>query len=226
MPTSLRVALWALYKRDIKLLLRRSGDILNPIFFVLIVVSLFPIAIGPTETTLAVIAGGVIWVAALLGTMLSLETLFRTDFEDGTLHQLVISEHPLFLLVLIKITAHWTMTALPLILLTPILALFLNLPSEALLTLIESLLLGTPTLSLLGSIGVALTIAIKRGGLLLSILVLPLFVPVLILATSAIQGASIGHSTEGQLLILLSFLVMSLTLVPFATATALKISLS
>lgn len=217
---------WALLRRDLLLAFRHRGELANPLLFFIIVITLFPIGISPQPKTLALIAPGVIWVAALLATLLSLDSLFRSDFEDGTLEQLVLSPHSLSLLVLAKVLAHWLVSGLPLIIISPILAYALFLPTDAYPALLLSLLLGTPILSLIGSIGVALTVGLRRGGMLLSLLILPLYIPILIFAASAVNVAADGFNFSGQLYLLSALLALAITLSPFATAAALRISLS
>jgi heme exporter protein B len=219
-------AFLSILKRDLTLAYRHRAEIINPLLFFIIVVSLFPLAISPESKMLRMIAPGVIWVAALLAAMLSLDSLFRSDFEDGTLEQLALTAHALPLLVLAKVCAHWLITGLPLILLAPLLDVLLFLPPDAMLTLVLTLILGTPILSLVGAIGVALTVGLRRGGILLSLLVLPLYIPVLIFASNAVTVASSGFPVAGQLYFLAALFTLSLTLSPFATAAALRISLS
>lgn len=216
----------ALLRRDFLLAYRRRAELLQPLVFLLVVVTLFPLGVGPSPTLLATIAPGVIWIAALLATVLSLDSLFRSDFEDGTLEQMVLSGQSLALIALARTVAHWLVAGLPIVLLSPLLAMWMNLPDEGLLILIESLAIGTPVLSLIGAIGGALTVSLKRGGQLLSLLVFPLYVPLLILATSAVSSAVVDLPYTGQLGLMISGLIASLTLAPFATAAALKLSLS
>jgi heme exporter protein B len=213
-------------RRDLQLGIRRRNELLNPILFFILVVSLFPLGVGPGPQMLREIAPGVIWVAALLATLLSMERLFRTDFEDGALEQILLSPHPLSLMVVAKVLAHWLVTGLPLILVSPLLGVLLYLPDEALEILPLTLLLGTPVLSLVGAIGVALTVGLRRGGVLLTLLVLPLYVPVLIFGTTAVVAASAGLPVSGQLALLGAMLLLALTLAPFATAAGLRISTS
>jgi heme exporter protein B len=215
----------ALLARDFRLLWRRRGDALNPVLFALLVTSLFPFALGPQPDVLARIAPGVIWVALLLAGLLSLDTLFRGDFEDGSLEQLMLTPHPLALLVACKILVHWASTALPLILATPLLAALLYLPGEQLPVLLASLALGTPLLSLIGAVVVALTVGMRRSGMLLALLALPLYVPVLIFGAGSVMAAAQGHSFDGALLLLGAGLVLALVLAPLAAAAALRIAL-
>ncbi len=221
---SYRAAFSLIIKRDLTIAFRHRDDIINPILFFVIVVSLFPLGIGPETNTLARIAPGIIWVAALLSTLLSLDRLFKADHSDGTLEQMLLSPHPIFVLVLAKISAHWLVTGLPLILIAPLLAVLLHLNEHSYTALMLTLLLGTPVLSLLGAIGVALTVGIKKGGVLLSLLVLPLYIPVLIFATGAIDRASMLLPYSGQLAIIAALFIGSLTLAPFAVGAALKVS--
>jgi len=219
-------AFYTLLKRDLTLAYRHRAELANPLLFFVIVISLFPLGISPEAKILTTIAPGIIWVAALLAAMLSLDSLFRSDFEDGTLEQLALTSHSLPLLVLAKVLAHWLLTGLPLLLLAPLLGVLLFLPQSAMLTLLITLALGTPILSLIGAIGVALTVGLRRGGVLLSLLVLPLYIPVLIFAANAVNVAADGLPVTGQLYFLGALLSLSLTLSPLATAAALRISLS
>jgi heme exporter protein B len=190
------------------------------------VVTLFPLAVGAQPNLLQAMAPGVIWVAALLAALLSLDNLFRSDFEDGSLEQLLLSPHSLSILVLGKILAHWLVTGLPLLLVAPLLALFLGLPQAAMGTLWLTLILATPMLSLIGAIGVALTVGLRRGGMILSLLVLPLYIPVLIFASNAVDRAASGLPVTAQLNILLAMLILALVLVPLPTSAALKMSVN
>jgi len=221
---SYRSAFNLIVKRDLTIAFRHRDDIINPLLFFIIVVTLFPLGIGPESTTLSRIAPGIIWVAALLSTLLSLDRLFKSDHEDGSLEQMMLSPHPIFILVLAKIIAHWMVTGLPLIFIAPLLAVLLHLNENSYNALMLTLLLGTPILSLLGAIGVALTVGLKKGGVLLSLLVLPLYIPVLIFATSAIDAASMNSPYSGQLAIIAALFFGSLTLAPFAVSAALKVS--
>jgi heme exporter protein B len=213
-------------KRDLTLAYRHRSELANPLLFFVIVVSLFPLGVSPESKILQTLAPGVIWVAALLAAMLSLDSLFRSDFADGALEQMVLTAHPVSVLVLAKVLAHWLVTGLPLIVLAPLLGVLLFLPADAMLTLIYTLLLGTPVLSLIGAIGVALTVGLRRGGILLSLLVLPLYIPVLIFAANAVNVAADGLSVSGQLYFLAALLVLAITLAPLAVAAALRISLA
>jgi heme exporter protein B len=215
-----------LLKRDLLLAYRRRSELANPLLFFVMVVSLFPLGVSPESKVLQTLAPGIIWVAALLAALLSLDTLFRSDFEDGSLEQMVLTHHSLPLLVLAKVLAHWLVAGLPLLLIAPFLGVLLFLPTDAMFPLMVTLLLGTPVLSLIGAIGVALTVGLRRGGVLLSLLVLPLYIPVLIFAASAVATAGTGLPIAGQLYFLAALLTLSLTLAPFAAAAALRISLS
>ena len=219
-------AFMALLRRDLLLAYRRRAEWLFPVVFALIVVSLFPLGIGPGAELLARIAPGVILIAALLATVVSLDSLFRSDFEDGTLEQFVLSGHPLALIALGKTVAHWLVSGLPLVLISPLIGLWMNLPVRAMGVLVVSLALATPTLSFIGAIGVGLTISLRRGGQLLSLLVFPLYVPVLIIAAGGVMAATDGLPYSAFLGLLLAGVIISLTLAPLATAAALKISLS
>ncbi len=223
---SAATAFAALIRRDFLLAYRRRAELLQPLVFLLVVITLFPLGVGPSPQLLANIAPGVIWIAALLATVLSLDSLFRSDFDDGTLEQMVLSGQSLTLIALARTVSHWLVAGLPIVLLSPLLALWMNLPDAGQPVLIKSLLIGTPVLSLIGAIGSALTVSLKRGGQLLSLLVFPLYVPLLILATSAVSAAVAGLPYTGQLGLMLAGLIAALTLAPFATAAALKLSLS
>ncbi|EPM72298.1 heme exporter protein CcmB [Pseudomonas syringae pv. theae ICMP 3923] len=214
----------ALILREARLLARRPAEMINPLVFFALVIALFPLAIGPDTQLLQALSPGLVWVAALLAVLLSLDGLFRGDFEDGSLEQWVLSPHPLALLVLGKVLAHWVFSGLALVLLSPLLALMLGLPAQCLPVLMFSLLLGTPVLSLLGAVGAALTVGLKRGGVLLALLILPLYIPVLILGSAALQAALQGMPATGYLLWLGSLTVLAITLTPFAIAAGLKIS--
>jgi len=225
MNAGLVTAVFGVLRRDLTVALRRLSDVLTPLAFFAIVVSLFPLGVGPEPERLATLAPGVVWVAALLAVMLSLDRLFANDHADGTLEQLLLAPQPLSVLVLAKAAAHWLLTGLPLVVLSPLLALQLQLPAAAMDTLVVSLLLGTPVLSLLGSVGAALTLGVRGGGVLVSLLVLPLYTPVLIFGASSVTAAVEGLSTEAHLSLLAAFLVLALSLVPWATAAALRVSL-
>lgn len=215
-----------LLQRDLRLAMRRRAEIANPLLFFVMVIVLFPLGVGAEPNLLERMSAGVVWVAALLAALLTLDSIFRSDFEDGTLEQLLLSAQPLSIMVLAKVVAHWLVTGLPLLLVAPLLAMLLGMKSAAMGTLMFSLLLGTPVLSLIGAIGVALTVGLRRAGVILSLLVLPLYVPVLIFGAAAVDAAASGLPVSGQLYILAAFLAMALSLAPVAAASALRISLS
>ena len=223
---SLARAFFALLRRDLVIAFRRRSEMVNPLLFFVLVTSLFPLAVGSQPKLLSLMAPGVVWVAALLAALLSLDTIFRSDFEDGTLEQLLLSAQPVSVLVIAKVLAHWLITGLPLLLVAPVLGNFLGLPSQAMGTLMLSLAFGTPALSLIGAIGVALTVGLRKGGVILSLLVLPLYVPILIFGAGAVGNAAMGIDATAQMYIMSAFLVLSLTLSPIATAAALRVSLS
>ncbi len=226
MNTSLFSAFMAELRADLTLAYRNKSALINPLLFFIMVAVLFAFGVGPESTILSTLAPGVIWVAALLASLLALDHLFREDYDNGSLEQLILSPHPSSALVLAKIFVHWLVTGLPLIIISPFIGLMMQLPSQAYGVMLLSLLLGTPALSLIGAVGVGLTAGVKRSGLLLSLLVIPLFIPVLIFGASAVQAASVGLAASGQLYLLASFSVMSLMLAPFAVSSAIKISLN
>ncbi|SDH70830.1 heme exporter protein B [Vibrio xiamenensis] len=213
-------------RRELLIAFRRQADVFNPLWFFIIVITLFPLSIGPDPNLLTRISAGIVWVAALLAALLSLERLFRDDFQDGSLEQMMLMPVPLSLVVISKVVAHWLLTGLPLILISPLLAILLSLDFNTWLAVVCTLLIGTPTLSFIGAIGVALTVGLQKGGVLLSLLVLPLYIPILIFATSAIDAASLSMSYSGQLAILGAMLVGAITLTPFAIAAALRVSVN
>jgi heme exporter protein B len=212
----------ALLSRDLRLALRQSADSMAVLAFFAIATVLFPFGVGPEANTLARIAAGVLWVTALLAAMLSLDRLFAVDYEDGTLDQLILSGQPLSLVVLAKVAAHWLTTGIPLILMSPVLAVTLHLPAEGYGPLVLALLLGTPTVSLVGAVGAALVLGTRRGGVLLSLLVLPLYIPILIFGTAAVEAAITGVSARPMLTVLAGLMVLALALSPWATAAALR----
>ena len=216
----------SLVHRDLLLAFRHRGELINPLLFFMIVVTLFPLGVSPEETLLRTLAPGVIWIAALLSALFSLESMFRSDFDDGALEQMALSPQPLPVLVLAKVLAHWLVSGLPMLMMAPLLALLLAMPGTGIQALELTLLVGTPLLSLIGSIGVALTVGMRRGGVLLTLLVLPLYVPILIFATNAVTAAVAGLPYDGQMYFLAALLALAMTLSPFATAAALRISLS
>ncbi len=212
-------------RRDLLLAYRRRSDVLTTLFFFVIVVSLFPLGVGPEMKTLRLIAPGVVWVAALLASMLSLNRLFAADYQDGTLEQMLLAPQPLGLIVLGKIIAHWLVSGLPLALMAPVLGIQFDLPPEALGVLFFALLLGTPILSLIGAIGAALTLGLRGGGVLLSLLVLPLYIPALIFGAGAVEAYIAGVSPEGHLSLLGALLIVTGLAAPWVTAIALRISM-
>ena len=218
-------ALVSILRRDLLLAMRRKAEVLTALFFFVIVSSLFTLGIGPEPSLLRKIGPGVLWVGALLATMLGLQRMFATDHADGTLEQMVLSSAPLPLLVAGKIAAHWVVSGLPVVLLAPLLGLQFDLDAEALVVLTAGLLIGTPVLSLLGAIGAALTLGVRGGGALLSLLVLPLYIPTLIFGAGAVQAHLSGQGAGGHLSLLGALLAMSLFFAPWATTAALRISL-
>lgn len=218
-------AAFSLLGRDLRLAMRQPGDWLTPLTFFLLVILLFPLAITAEPGKLAMMAPGVIWVAALLSMLLSLDSLFRQDLEDGSLEQLLVAPASLPLLVLAKVFAHWLQTGFCLLLLSPVAAVMLYLDSDTYPVLLLSLLLGTPVLSLIGGLAAALTVALRRGGALVPLITLPLMVPVIVFAAGAVQAAAAGMPVAGFLALLGAFLLLAVTLLPLATAAALRIAL-
>ncbi|MFK8075918.1 MAG: heme exporter protein CcmB [Granulosicoccus sp.] len=214
------------FQRDIRLAIRSTGQWLNPLLFFVIVVSLFPLGIGPGPNMLATIAPGVLWVSALLAMMLSLDTMFAHDYRDGTLEQMVVSGYPLSVIVIGKVLAHWVTSGLPLVLLSPMLGLMMQLPTAAYGVLILSLLLGTLSLSFIGAIGAALTVSISQSGVLLSLLVLPLTVPVLIFGSGAVSAVATGLEASAHVSLLAAIMALSVSLAPVATAGAIRIGVA
>jgi len=214
-----------LLHRQLLLAVRRPIEISNPLVFFAMVVALFPLGLGPALDNLSGFAPGVLWIIALLSNLLTSDAVFRSDFEDGSLEQLLLSPQPLYLSVLAYIGAHWLMTGVLLAMVSPVFGLMLNLPAQALGTLVASLLLGTAVLSLLGGIGAALTVGLKRGGMLISLLILPLYMPVLIFGSAAVQGAVSGIPAEPYLAILGAMLCLAIALAPLAMAAGLRISI-
>ncbi len=214
----------ALLRRDLLLAWRRPGDVLNPLVFFAIVATLFPLALGPETDLLRTIGPGVVWVAALLAALLSLNGLFLADHEDGSLEQLLLSAQPLPLLVLAKTCAHWLLSGLPLVVISPLIGLSYDLPADGLLALPATLLPGTASLSLVGATGAALTVGLSRGNALLGLLVLPLAMPILIFGARTVSLAAAGDTMAGGVYFLGAYCMLALTLAPFATAAALRIS--
>ena len=216
----------SIIRRELLIAFRRQADVFNPLWFFIIVITLFPLSIGPDPNLLARIAAGIVWVAALLSALLSLERLLRDDYQDGALEQMMLMPVPLPLVVISKVIAHWLLTGLPLILISPLLAVLLSLDFNTWFAVVLTLLIGTPTLSFVGAIGVALTVGLQKGGVLLSLLVLPLYIPILIFATSAIDTASLGMAYNGQLAVLGAMFMGALTLTPLAISAALRVSVN
>lgn len=221
--TTIAIGLW---RREWHSVVAQGQEWLLPWFFFILVVSLFPLTLPPQSELLRIIGPGVIWVAVLLAHLLALEHLFRSDFMDGSLAQMAVSPHPLSGLILIKILSHWCFVSLPLVLIAPLLAMMLQISNNALWILFLSLLIGTPTLSFVGAIASALTVGLRCGGLLLSLLTLPWMVPILIFGTRAVQDANNGFSPTPSLALLAAVMILSLTLCPWATAAAIRVRLS
>lgn len=216
--------LLTIIQRELTIAFRKPAEILNPLWFFLIIITMFPLLMGPNPDLLGKIAPGIAWVAAVLSALLSFERLFRDDYLDGSLEQLMLLPTGLPQVALAKVIAHWLLTGLPLILLSPITAILLSLEVEVWFALVLTLLLGTPILSCLGAIGVALTVGLRKGGTLLSLLILPLFLPVLIFAASVLEASTLNLGYSGQLAIMGAMLALTLTFSPFAIAGALRVS--
>jgi heme exporter protein B len=212
-------------ERDLRLAMRRWSHVGDPLVFFLIVTTLFPLGLSPELSRLRDVAPGALWVAALLSSLLAADSLLKSDAQDGTLEQYVLSGQPLTWLLLAKTTAHWLLSGLPLVLISPLVAIALGVPAHALTVVVSSLLLGTLTLSLLGSIGAALTVGLRRGGLLLSLLVLPLAMPLLIFGARAIELAIAAEPVAGPLYLLAALFVLALTLAPLTAAASVRISI-
>jgi len=214
---------WVLW-RDLILAWRHRADVLATLFFFIIVTSLFPLGIGPEPQTLQTIAPGIVWVAALLASMLSLGRIFGNDYQDGTLEQLLLTPQPAYLVVLAKVLAHWLASEVPLVIIAPVLGLQFGLSQNGLAIVVVSLLLGTPVLSVIGSVGAALTLGLRAANVLVALLVLPLYIPVLIFGSGAVQASVTGSSPQAWLLLLGATLIVSLVFAPWATSAALRIS--
>lgn len=214
-----------LLRRELLVSLRRRTELANPLFFFLIVCALFPLGLGPSPDILSALAPGILWIVALLSVLMASDSLFKSDFDDGTLEQVLLSPVPLYLTVLVKTLAHWLLTGVPLTILSPLLALMLQMDSAGIGTLLLSLVLGSLVLSFIAAIGAALTVGLKRGGVLLSLLVLPLFVPVLIFGSAAVQRAVAGMDSSSPLALLAALALFFLALAPFAIGGALRVSL-
>ncbi|MFL0802912.1 MAG: heme exporter protein CcmB [Agarilytica sp.] len=223
---SLSQAFVATLKKELVIGFRNRGDIANPLIFFLSVIIFVPLGISAETAMLASIAPGMIWIVALLATLLSLDRLFQGDFDDGSLEQSIISGQSLYSLVIAKVFVHWLITGLPLTLLSPLLGLMMSLPETGYGPLVVSLLLGTGTLSLIGAIGAALTVALRRGGLLLSLIIMPLYIPVLVFGAGAVNNAIDGAASVGQISMLGGFVVLSLVMAPLAAAGALRVSIN
>ncbi|EPT7033096.1 heme exporter protein CcmB [Cronobacter malonaticus] len=217
--------MWRIIRRELRLAARHQAELLNPLWFFLVVIVLFALGAGPEPQLLARIAPGVVWVAALLASLLAMDRLFRDDARDGALEQLMLLPTPLPVVVIAKVTAHWVATGLPLVVLSPLAALLMGLNGHAALTLLLTLLLGTPTLSFFGALGAALTAGLRRGGILLSLIILPLAIPLLIFSTAAVDAAVMQLPVGGFFALSGAFLTASVTLMPFATAAALRITI-
>ncbi|KRS22305.1 heme ABC transporter permease [Alishewanella sp. WH16-1] len=213
-------------QRELTLLARQKSDWLNPVLFFIIVLTLFPLGVGPEPNMLRIMAPGIVWIAALLSVLLAAERLFKDDYRNGVIEQLVASQQALMPFVLAKISGNWLSTGLPLVLLSPLVALLFDMESAAFSAMALTLLLGTPVLSLLSVLGAAITVSADKGGILLALLILPLYIPLLIFASAAIEAASIGLGYQGQLAILLAIMLFALALVPMAVCSALKINVS
>ena len=224
--STLAGAVVATLRRDLLIAYKRKNDLFNPFMFFVLVATLFPIGISPEPEALGEISAGVLWISALLASLLAMDNLFRADFEDGSLELLMLSPHPLYFLVLAKNVAHWLVSGLPVVLVSPLIAYMLNFPEDAYSTLVLTLLLGTPVLSLVGSIGVALTVGLGSRGLILAVITLPMSVPVLIAGTLTVSQTLEGASLSGYLAIMGAMLVAALTLAPLASAAALRISVN
>jgi len=218
-------ALLAMIHRDLLLVMRRKSEVLTALFFFVVVTSLFPLGIGADAALLRKIAPGVIWVAALLATLLGLQRMFAADYVDGSLEQIVLSPQPMVLLVAGKIIAHWIVCGLPLVILAPIIGIQFDLDASSLWVLMGTLLLGTPVLSLLGSIGAALTLGVRGGSVLMSLLILPLYIPVLIFGAGAVYANTVGLNTSGHFSLLGALLILALAFVPWVSTSAVKIAI-
>jgi len=219
-------ALTGLLRRDLTLALRRRAETLNPVLFYAVIVSVFTLGLEAERSLLQAIGPGVVWLGAVLAALLSLEGMFRTDFQDGTLEQMVLSGMPLPALVLAKVLAHWLVTGLPLVLAAPVLGSMMALPAEANWTLAATLALGTPVLSVVGAVGVALTLGLARGGMVLALLVLPLYVPLVVVGTETVRVVAAGGDPTSQYLALAGLLLAAMAAAPAAVAAGLRVSLT
>lgn len=223
--TPLYSSLKVVLRRDLLIAFRKRSDIVNPLLFFVMVAIMMPMGLSPEPRILSALAPGLIWVIALLAMLLSVDGLFRSDYEDGALEQLILSPQPLYFIVLIKILVHWLTTGLPLTLMAPLLGLLLFLPTEGFLPMVLSLLMGTANLSLVGAIGAALTVSLRTGGILLSLIVIPFYIPVLVFGVAAIVSAIGGDSTEVPMAALGALLAIAIALAPLAISGALKMSI-
>ena len=215
--------MYSVIRRDLLLVMRHPAEMVNPLVFFVLVIALFPMGVSPEASLLSQTAAGVVWVAALLATLLSLDILFKADYADGSLEQLLLTSHPAWTLVIAKVIVHWLVSGLPLVIMSPLVATMLFLPADAIPTLLLGLLIGTPTLSLFGAVGAALVTGVKSGGMLISLLVLPLYIPVLLFGTGAVAAAVLGMPVGGYMAYLGAMLVFALMVTPWAAATALKV---
>ncbi|BFT29418.1 heme exporter protein CcmB [Alteromonas sp. D210916BOD_24] len=213
-----------IFKRDMHLAFKQRAELIQPLMFLTMVVTLFPLGVSPSPDTLQRIGPGVIWIAAILSSLMAMERLFRDDFQDGSLEQYMLSGMPLPAISAVKVAAHWLVSFVPLLLLSPLLALFLNLTFDMYIALILTLLVGTPLLSLIGAIAVGLTVGLHKGGVLLALLLIPVFIPLLIFATSAVDSAALQLPYHPQLAIIAAMLLLAAALAPFAIAYSLKVS--
>jgi heme exporter protein B len=220
------VTLYRFTQRELRLLARQKADWLNPLLFFVIVLSLFPLGVGPEPNLLRIMAPGIVWIAALLSVLLAAERLFKDDYRNGVIEQLVAAQQPLLSFVLAKLITNWLSTGLPLVLLSPLVALLLNIDQASLTAMVFTLLLGTPLLSLLSVMGAALTVSADKGGILLALLILPLYIPLLIFASAAMEAASMALPYHGQLAIMLAMLLCAMALIPLAVISALKLNVS
>ena len=212
------------FKRDLALAFRQKAELVQPLMFLVMVVTLFPLGVGPGPVTLQLIGPGVIWIAAILSSLMGMERLFRDDFADGSLEQLQLSGLPLYAVAAMKVLCHWLVTFIPLLILSPLLAMFLNLTVDMYIALVITLLLRTPLLSLVGAIAVGLTVGLQRGGVLLALLLIPVFIPLLIFATSAVDAAALQLPYRAQIAIIGAMLLIAMALAPAAIAYSLKVS--
>ena len=213
-----------IFKRDMHIAFKQKAELVQPLMFLLMVVTLFPLGVSPSPDTLQRIGPGVIWIAAILSSLMAMERLFRDDFQDGSLEQYVLSGMALPAVSAVKVVAHWLVSFIPVLLLSPLLAMFLNLTFDMYVALLLTLILGTPLLSLIGAIAVGLTVGLQKGGVLLALLLIPVFIPLLIFATSAVDSAALQLPYYPQLAIIAAMLLLAAALAPFAIAYSLKVS--